>query len=154
MVKHTGTQRTKGGVGAARLENISYASHISRLYNLLRRSAADDPNPTISGETVRRACQLNGINKPTREVVCNVLNSAGRIDVAKSGAVSVLGTITTAVLETTADIFDDAGPSNDEEAVLELSEKVAERPRRMISRNVAGPLKTIQSTMRRRCWPP
>ena len=57
-----------------------------------------------------------------------MLKSAGRIDVAKNGAVSVLGATTTAVLETTADIFDDAGPSNDEEAVLELSEKVAERP--------------------------
>ncbi len=32
------------------------------------------------------------------------------------------------MLETTSDIFDDAGPSNDEEAVIELSEKVAERP--------------------------
>lgn len=116
------------GVGAARLENISYAGHIGRLYDLLRRKLAHDPNPTISGETVKHACQLNGINKPTRGVVLNVLKSTGRIDVAKSGAVSVLGTTTTAVLETTADVSDDAGPSNDEEAVLEFSEKVAERP--------------------------
>ena len=50
------------------LENISYAGHIGRLYNLLRRNLADDPNPTISGETVKRACQLNGIDKPTRDV--------------------------------------------------------------------------------------
>jgi len=35
---------------------------------------------------------------------------------------------TTAVLEVTADIFADQKPSNAEEAVLEISEKVAERP--------------------------
>ena len=69
---------------------------------------ADDPNPTISSETVKRACQLNGIDKPTRDVGLNVLKNAGRIDVAKNGAVSVLGATTTAVLETTTDIFDEA----------------------------------------------
>jgi hypothetical protein len=116
------------GAGAARLENISYAGRIGRLYNLLRRNIADDPNPTISSETVKRACQLNGIDKPTRDVGLTALKNAGRIDVAKNGAVSVLGATTTAVLETTSDIFDEADPSSDEEAVLELSEKVAERP--------------------------
>ena len=57
-----------------------------------------------------------------------MLKNASRVDVAKNGAVSVLGATTTAVLETTTDIFDETDPSNDEEAVLELSEKVAERP--------------------------
>ena len=56
------------------------------------------------------------------------LKNAGRIDLAKNGAVSVLGATATAVLETTTDIFGEAGPSDDEEAVLELSEKVAENP--------------------------
>lgn len=116
------------GPGAARLENISYAGRIGRLYNLLRRNIADDPSPTISSETVKRACQLNGIDKPTRDVGLTALKNAGRIDIAKNGAVSVLGATTTAVLETTSDIFDEADPSGDEEAVLELSEKVAERP--------------------------
>jgi hypothetical protein len=116
------------GSGAARLENISYAGRIGRLYNLLRRNIAGDPNPTVSSETVKRACQLNGIDKSTRDLGLKVLKEAGRIDVAKSGAVSVLGATTTAVLETTADIFAEATPSNDEEAVLELSEKVAEKP--------------------------
>ena len=61
------------GADAARLENISYAGRIGRLYNLLRRNVADDPNPTISSETVRRACQLNGIDKSTRDVGLGVL---------------------------------------------------------------------------------
>jgi hypothetical protein len=78
------------GAGAARLANISYAGRIGRLHNLLRRNVADDPDPTISGETVKRACQLNGIDKSTRDLGLGVLKSAGRIDVAKNGAVSVL----------------------------------------------------------------
>jgi hypothetical protein len=39
---------TGAGVAATRLENISYAGHVGRLSNLLRRNLADDPNPTIS----------------------------------------------------------------------------------------------------------
>jgi hypothetical protein len=116
------------GAGAARLENISYAGRIGRLYNLLRRNVPDDPTSTVTSETVKRACQLNGIDKPTREFGLDVLKKAGRIDVAKNGAVSVLGATTTAVLEITADIFAEATPSKEEETVLELSEKVAEKP--------------------------
>lgn len=118
------------GAGAARLENISYAGRLGRLYNLLRRNVPNDPNPTVSADSVKRACQLNGIDKPTRDVGLNVLKNAGRIDVAQNGAISVLGATTTAVLEATASIFAEAEPSNEEEAVLELSEKVAEQPLR------------------------
>ena len=57
-----------------------------------------------------------------------VLKHAGRIDISSNGAVTVLGATSTAVLEVTADIFEEAQPSNDEEAVIELSEKVAEKP--------------------------
>lgn len=116
------------GPGAARLENISHAGRVGRLYNLLRRNVADDPNPTVDKQTVEQICQLNGIDKATREVGLNALSQAGRIDIARSGAVSVLGATTTAVLELTADFFAEQRPSNAEEAVLEVSEKVAERP--------------------------
>jgi hypothetical protein len=116
------------GVGAARLENISYAGEIGRLYNLLRRNVADDPSPTINAATVTQACQLNNIDRPSRENGLRVLQEAGRIDVAKNGAVSVLGATSKAVLEVTAEIFDTSNPSDDEQAVLELSEKVAEKP--------------------------
>src|SRR3546814_7665285 len=106
-------------IGAARLEDISYAGRIGRLYNLLRRNVADDPNPTVTSDTVKRACQLNGIDKPTREIGLSVLKNAGRIDIAKNGAVSVLGATSTAVLEVTADISADAAPSKDAQAGLE-----------------------------------
>ena len=116
------------GAGAARLENISYAGRIGRLYNLLRRNVADDPNPTIDAATVTRICQLNNIDRLSRETGLKMLTSAARIDVASNGAVSVLGATSKAVLEVTADIFADAAPTADEEAVLELSDKVAEKP--------------------------
>jgi hypothetical protein len=67
------------GAGAARLENISYAGRIGRLYNLLRRNVANDPNPTIDTATVRRICQLNNIDRPSREMGLRVLAAAGRI---------------------------------------------------------------------------
>lgn len=116
------------GPGAAQLENISHAGRIGRLYNLLRRNVVDDPTPTVDKKTIEQICQLNSIDKATREVGLSALKAAGRIDVAKNGAVSVLGATTTAVLELTADFFAEQQPTKAEEAVLEISEKVADRP--------------------------
>jgi hypothetical protein len=90
------------GAGAARLENIAYAGRVGRLYN--------------------------GIDKAMRQQGMELLRDAGRIDIAMNGSVSVLGATTTAVLEVTAEVFADQKPSKAEEAVLEISEKVAERP--------------------------
>lgn len=116
------------GAGAARLENISYAGSIGRFYNLLRRTVADDISPTIDAAALKRICQLNNIDLQTREMGCQVLKRDGRIDVADNGSVIVLGATSKAVLEVTADIFSEKGPTTDEEAVLELSDKVAEKP--------------------------
>lgn len=116
------------GAGAARLENISYAGRIGRLYNLLRRNEADNPNPTVGADVIKKACQLNGIDRPTRELGLDLLMKAGRIDIASTGEVIVLGATSTAVLELTTEVFAASGPSTDEEAVLELSEKVASKP--------------------------
>ncbi len=116
------------GASAARLENISYAGRIGRLYNLLRRNLPDDPNPTINAKTVKTICQLNNIDRTAREAGLKRLEDAGRIDVADNGGVSVLGATSKAVLELTADVFDDASPTTDEEAVLTLSEEVADKP--------------------------
>ena len=111
------------GPGAARLENIAYAGKVGRLYNLLRRNIANDPNPVVNQTTIVNSCRPNGIDKITREAGLKKLQETGRIDVAKNGSISVLGATTTAVLETTADIFVDIGPTKDEDAVLDLSEK-------------------------------
>ena len=116
------------GAGAARLENISYAGRIGRLYNLLRRNVANDPSPSVDKKTIAQASKLVGIDRPTREAGLRVLQQSGRVDVASNGAISVLGATSIAVLETTAEVFDSLEPSNEEKAVLDLSEKVSEKP--------------------------
>lgn len=116
------------GPSAARLENIAYAGRVGRLYNLLRRNLANDPNPTISAQRIKRICQLNGIDKASRDQGLAELERAGRIDIAANGAISVLGATTRGVLETAAGIFDNGEPTTEETAVLELSEAVATEP--------------------------
>jgi hypothetical protein len=116
------------GAGAARLENVSYSGKIGRLYNLLRRHSDDASTFTISKQTVEKACQLNGVDKPARQMGLQVLKDAGRIDVAADGSIAVLGATTQAVLEATAEIFDDQSPSADEQAIIDLSERVSGKP--------------------------
>ena len=116
------------GAGAARLENVSYAGKVGRLYNLLRRNVADEPSPVVTKKTIDNACQLIGIDRPTREAGLRLLSSAGRIDIGTSGDISVLGATTQAVLEATADTFDELGPTAEEQAILDLSERVSEKP--------------------------
>ncbi|MDX2334268.1 hypothetical protein [Brevundimonas vesicularis] len=116
------------GAGATRLENVSHSGKIGRLYNLLRRQADDQTTFTISKQTIETTCKLNGIEKSDRIIGLQVLHDAGRIDVAKDGAVAVLGATTQAVLEATAEIFDDQNPSSDEQAIIDLSERVSGRP--------------------------
>lgn len=116
------------GAGAARLENVSYSGTIGRLYNLLRRQSDDAMTFTIPKQTVEKACQLNGILKSDRQVGLQVLKASGRIDVTKDGSIAVLGATTQAVLEATAEIFEEQGPTADEEAIIDLSERVSGKP--------------------------
>src|SRR5690606_13391131 len=53
---------------------------------------------------------------------------AGRVDVGTDGSVSVLGATTRVVLETTAQLFDEASPTSEEVAVLAASEAISQRP--------------------------
>ena len=114
--------------GAGRLENIHYAGKTGRLYNLLRRSTAHDSTPTLQAEEVARICQINNIDRAARESGLQLLQREGRVDIARSGAISVLGATTRAVLEVTAQIFEDCDPSAEEQAAIHISERVSERP--------------------------
>lgn len=116
------------GAGTARLENISYSGKIGRLYNLLRRQSDEANTFTIPSQIVNYACQLNGIDKPARQMGLQILKDAGRIDLTRDGAVAVLGATTQAVLETTVEIFDEQGPTDDEQAIIDLSERVSGKP--------------------------
>src|SRR3546814_7964112 len=109
------------GAGVARLENIAYAGKIGRLYNLLRRNVPNEPTSTIDRETVDRACQLNDIDRSTRERGLDLLAAAGRIDIATNGSIAVLGATSLAVLEVTSELFHKARPSaRSEEHTYEL----------------------------------
>jgi len=114
--------------GAGRLENIQYAGRAGRLYNLLRRNVQGSGDSQVAKQTLLDICQLNGIDRATRESAILTLKNQGRVDDSQSGAISVLGATTTAVLETTAAIFDECNPSAGEKAVIQLSEQIAERP--------------------------
>jgi hypothetical protein len=114
--------------GVGRLENIQYAGRIGRLYNLLRRTSQDGRTPVVNAETVTDICRLNNIDRASRELGLKTLHQEGRIDVATSGDVAVIGATTAGVLEATAQIFESAKPSMEERAVVDLSEKVAEKP--------------------------
>lgn len=114
--------------GAGRLENIKYAGGTGRLYNLLRRNVQGELTPTLDADAVATICQLNNIDRATRESGLTLLEREGRIDKARNGAISVLGATSIAVLETTAAIFDSCLPSSEEQAVLQLSEMVATKP--------------------------
>ncbi|WP_227340118.1 hypothetical protein [Sphingopyxis sp. P8] len=116
------------GAGAARLENITYSGKVGRLYNLLRRHSDEASTFTISKQVVDNACQLNGIDKSARRDGLQILKDAGRVDVAKDGSIAVLGATTQAVLEATVEIFDDQGPSADEQAIIDLSECISGKP--------------------------
>ena len=113
--------------GASRLESISYAGKVGRLYNVLRRGTESETS-TIDADTVTNLTRLNGIDVAARKEGLRVLAEQGRIDVAQNGAVAVLGATSRAVLETTADIFDEAVPTAEENAVLHLSEQISGRP--------------------------
>lgn len=114
--------------GAGRLENIQYAGRVGRLYNLLRRNIQGVETPTINSEAVKQICQLNGIDRSAREAGLQCLKTEGRIDLASNGGVAVLGATAPMVLETTAKIFESTNPTNEERAVIDVSEKIASRP--------------------------
>lgn len=128
LLAHSKSLDAFSGAGTAQLENISYSGKIGRLYNLLRRQSDEASTFTIPSQNVSYVCHLNGIDKPTRQIGLQILKDAGRIDVTKNGAVAVLGATTQAVLETTVEIFDEQEPTPDEQAIIDLSERVSEEP--------------------------
>src|SRR3546814_20249419 len=78
--------------------------------------------------TVDRACQLNDIDRSTRERGLDLLAAAGRIDIATNGSIAVLGATSLAVLEVTSELFHQARPSTEEHAVLAISAQVETNP--------------------------
>lgn len=114
--------------GAFRFENIAYAGKIGRLYNVLRRKIIDDPTPRIEVETVNDLCKLNNIDIATRREGLRLLQAEGRLEKEGDGSVVIFGATTRDVLETTSSVFETCNPTQDERAVLDLSQQISGRP--------------------------
>ncbi|MGJ4902005.1 hypothetical protein ACQR0V_10575 [Bradyrhizobium sp. HKCCYLS2058] len=128
LLAHSKSLDLVTGTGLARLEKVAYSGKVGRLYNVLRRGSNAAQSTVIDAGTVERLCQLNGIDFASRRDGLNVLQQLGCIDVSQEGSVAVLGATSSAVLETTTEIYTESRPSRDEDAVLSLSEAVASRP--------------------------
>ncbi|MBK3479767.1 hypothetical protein JJD66_27170 [Pseudomonas sp. MF6751] len=117
-----------GITGASRLENIQYAGKTGRLYNLLRRNTLDSSMQTLNSEDITTICQLNNIDRASRESGLQLLEREGRIDIGENKSIAILGATARSVLEFTSQIFDDCEPSKEETAAIHLSELVAQKP--------------------------
>lgn len=135
--------------GVGRLENIQYAGRTGRLYNLLRRSSLDGSMPIVSSAAVADICRLNNIDRASRELGLRTLQSDGRLDLSQSGDVAVLGATTEGVLEATARIFENANPSSEERAVVDLSEMVAEKPedRKLVVQQISDEFQLVDRSV-------
>jgi hypothetical protein len=146
LLAHSKNLDHVSGPGALRLENIGYSGKIGRLYNVLRRGSDEARAVVIDGATVTNLCQLNNIDRASREDGLRVLQESGRIDVSADGSVAVLGATTGIVLETAAEVFENSNASRDEQAVLTLSDEVASRPvARGTAEQMIGDLHHIRS---------
>jgi hypothetical protein len=114
--------------GTQRFENIHYAGKIGRLYSVLRRETAGSASVDISAETVLRLCQLNNIDVSARREGLRALKAAERIEIGTDGSIEILGATTRAVLESTADFFDEFGENRQENALLLASELTSSTP--------------------------
>ncbi|XVO86704.1 hypothetical protein ACQ9Y2_23675 [Pseudomonas palleroniana] len=117
-----------GITGAGRLENIQYAGKTGRLYNLLRRSTIDSSTPTLNAEEITTICQLNNIDRASRESGLQLLEREGRIDISSTKSIAILGATSRSVLEFANQVFDDCSPTSEEQAAIHLSELVAQKP--------------------------
>ncbi|AEF02599.1 hypothetical protein [Alteromonas naphthalenivorans] len=103
--------------------------------SLLSRMAASDQDE-LSNELVITLGKVGGLNPRTELKAClEELKKQKVIDVANSGAVSVLGITTNSALSHATDMFNRNAPDSHENAVLDLSEKVSQAP---INRKLAS----------------
>lgn len=122
------SKKLDNSLGTQRFENVHYSGKIGRLYSVLRRETATATSITIPSATVQKLCQLNNIDVSSRREGLRVLSELGRIDVGGDGSVDVLGATTTIVLETTSEIFQEAGVTDGERALIYASEVTSSQP--------------------------
>ena len=109
-------------------------------YNLFRRNVVDEPSPIVAKRTVDQSCQLIGIDRPTREAGLRLLVEARRsISSGRAATFRCSVPLPGRCSRATADAFDELGPTAEEHAILNLSERVSEKPIVALKQNGSSP---------------
>ncbi len=119
--------KLEGFTNVFAFEHIALAGKAGVLLSALSRS---DNASHLQHASVCAIAKANGIS-PTFELptLLQSLRAAQLIDISTSGEVNVLGLTTASVVAHTHDIFNNAGPSAQEYAAIEVSEIVSDAPR-------------------------
>ena len=97
---------------------------------MLSGLAASHEESSLSGDKVKAIAQSVGVKRTELATIIGKLEEEQLINKTSSGDVAVLGVTTSSTLTHTVDIYKNLEPSNFQDAILDLSEKVSEAPQR------------------------
>lgn len=96
---------------------------------LLSNLSESEAESNLSKQKVQAAAQLSGVNAMELPTVLRTLKDERLIDLSSTGEVQVIGVSTATVLEYTANIFEENGPTGFQSAAITLSEVVSDLPK-------------------------
>lgn len=95
----------------------------------LSNLSASDEQSELNADKVKAIAQVSNIKKTEIETIKAKLEEARLIELAKNGAISVLGITTSTILTHTANIFERSTPSNYQKAAIELADNISDLPK-------------------------
>lgn len=95
----------------------------------LSNLAASDEQSDLNVDKVNAIAKVSNIKKTEIETIKTILHDARLIEKGGNGSISVLGITTSTVLSHTADIFENANPSNFQKAALDLADNISDLPK-------------------------
>ena len=123
---------------------------------LLLAGMSSSDKADLSAKEVGALAQAANLNPKTElRAYLNMLKRRQLIDVAPSGAISILGLSSRKVLQESAAIFESLGPSTEERAAIDLAEEASATPRlltrerRRLSEQFSIPLPDVDELLRR-----
>ncbi len=124
LIHHT--KKLLGVTEALDFEDIEFAGKCGMFLSNL---AASEEQSDLNKEVVNAIARVSNIKKTEIDTIKNKLADAHLIEVARNGAISVLGVTTSKVLDHTARIFETIEPTNYQKAALGLSENISDLPK-------------------------
>jgi hypothetical protein len=109
----------------AGLDDVHTAGKCGKLLSAITESERE---ATVNKETLRVLADECRINKLEQDSIITLLKNQHLVDTDSKGNIRTRGVTQAAVLQKTADIFDNCEPSNQEIASLELSELISDSP--------------------------